>query len=79
MQEQNRNGAGPGPVRRFLVNAAAPIFVVCAGFTLVALAVHTDTGSARAPAQDAQPTPYSADHARVQAMPGEPEEQPPTF
>jgi len=78
MQEQDRNEAGQSALRRFLVNAAAPVFVVCAGFTLVALAVHTDTG--RAPPQpDAQPTPYSADHARVQAMPGDPEEQPPTF
>jgi hypothetical protein len=79
MHEQNRNDAGQSPLRRFLVSAAAPIFVVCAGFTLVALAVHTDTGSAPASAQETQPTPYSADHARVQAMPGEPEEQPPTF
>jgi len=77
MQEQSRNDTGKSALSRFLVSAAAPIFVVCAGFTLAALAVHTET--APPPAQDAQPTPYSADHARVQATPGEPEEQPPTF
>lgn len=77
MQEQNRNDAGRGGLRK-LVSAAVPIFVVCTSFTLVALAVgHADT--APAPVQDAQLTPYSADHAHVQAMPGEPEEQPATF
>jgi hypothetical protein len=59
------------------LNLAVPTIVAIIGIAVVSR-ITTTTG-ADAYELVTAPTPYSLDHARVQAKPGEPEEQPATF
>ncbi len=62
--------------------AVVPAVVVCAALAMAVLVVPPDSplmADELAAEASAAPTPYSEAHARVQARPGQPEEQPPTF
>ena len=60
---------------RTLARIAVPIFLSSVAFAIVLTALG-GIGDTRVSATEAAPTPYSADHARIQ---GPAAEQPPTF
>lgn len=64
-----------------LASIAVPALIAVAGMAVALLATGgaVDVGEAATTKDASGPTPYSADHARVQARPGAAEEQPPTF
>ena len=65
-----------------LASIAVPALIAVAGMAVAFLATSSGAIDAAdgASVQSAPgPTPYSADHARVQAGPGAAAEQPPTF
>jgi len=62
------------------VSTVGPVTAAVVALSIAVLATGNETSlgeNARSP--KAEPTPYSADHARVQNGPGNPAEQPPTF
>lgn len=63
-----------------VARAVIPMLVAASVTALVLVAVRAEALDAPGEARAAPPpTPYSEMHARVQASPGEPEPQPPTF
>jgi hypothetical protein len=63
-----------------LVSTIAPVMVAVVAFSIAVLATGNETAMGEnAKSPKAEPTPYSADHARVQSAPGPAADQPPTF
>ncbi|MGZ5034723.1 MAG: hypothetical protein ACXWAC_16115 [Usitatibacter sp.] len=63
-----------------LVSMVAPVTVAVLALSIAVLATGGETSLGEgASAPKGEPTPYSADHSRVQNGPGAPAEQPPTF
>jgi hypothetical protein len=60
-----------------LVSTVGPVMAAVLALSIAVLATGNETTLGQGP--KAEPTPYSADHARVQNGPGPATEQPPTF
>jgi hypothetical protein len=63
-----------------LVSTVGPVTVAVLALSIAVLATGNETTLGQgSKSPKAEPTPYSADHARVQNGPGPATEQPPTF
>ena len=63
-----------------LVSTVGPVTVAVLALSIAVLATGNETSLGEgASSPKSEPTPYSADHSRVQNTPGPAAEQPPTF